>query len=84
VTVWALPQEFSAAVPTSHADVRIEIEDRVFRELAILVDERGSVAELTQGAPDRLMDAERMRILNERCKEQVECFVHVPAGGEVA
>ena len=49
VTVRALPEQLGAAVPASHADVRIEIEDRVARELAVAVDEGWLVASLLWG-----------------------------------
>ena len=40
VAVRALPEELGAAVAAAHADVRIEVEDGVPRELAVAIDER--------------------------------------------
>ena len=61
-----------AAVAAAHADVRIEVEDRVPRQLAVAVDQRRLVAELPERAPDRLVDAERVRVLHERGEQQIE------------
>src|SRR6266566_4222533 len=84
VTVGALPQELGAAVSAPHADVGIEIEDRVARELAVAFDERGWMAKLDESAPDRLVDAERVRILNERGEEQLERVVRLTAGRQMS
>src|SRR5207253_1792168 len=78
-----LPQELRAAVTAAHADVRVEIEDRMFGELAVAVHERRRMMKRRQRAPDRLMDAERVRILNERREQQVERVRRPSAGGEV-
>src|SRR5689334_2115143 len=72
VAVRTLPQELGAAVAASHADVRIEIEDRVAGQLAVAVDEAWLVAELAERAPDRLVDAESVRVLHERRKQEIE------------
>ena len=42
------------------------------------------MAQLAERAPDRLMDAERVRILHERGEQQVERLVRPAAGREVA
>src|SRR5205823_1579485 len=84
VTVRTLPQELRAAVAAAHADVRVEIEDRVPRELAVSVDERCRMAKLAERAPDRLMNAEGVRILHEGGKQQIERVVLLTARGQVA
>ena len=83
VTVGALPQQLGAPVSAPHADVGVEIEDRVARELAVAFDERGGMAKLDERAPDRLVDAERVRILNERGEEQLERVVRLAAGRQM-
>ena len=40
VAVRALPEELGAAIAAAHADVRVEVEDRMPRQLAVAVDER--------------------------------------------
>ena len=40
VAVRALPEQLGAAVAAAHADVRVEVEDRVLGQLAVAVDER--------------------------------------------
>src|SRR5262249_58224710 len=72
VAMRALPEELRAPIAAAHADVWIEVEDRVLRQLGVAIDERGRMVELTERAPDRLMDAQRVRVLNERGEEQVE------------
>jgi hypothetical protein len=52
--------------------VRVEVEDGVFGQFAVAVHERGGVVELAQRPPDRLMDAQRVRILDESGEQQVE------------
>src|SRR5262245_22934312 len=80
----ALPQQLRAAVAAAHADVRIEVEDRVLRQLRVAVDERRRMMELAERAPDRLVDAERVRVLDERRKEQIQRIARMSAGREVA
>src|SRR5262245_14956984 len=79
----ALPQELGASVPAPHADVGIEVEHRVFGELAVPVDERGRMAKLAECPPDRLVDAERVRVLHERREEQIERFLRVASMDQV-
>ena len=83
VAVRALPEQLRAAIAAAHADVRIEIEDRVARQLAVAIDERRLVAELPERAPDRLVDAERVRILDERGEQEIERVARPVAGGEM-
>ncbi len=40
VAMRALPEQLGAAVPAAHADVRIQIEHRVLRQLAVAIHER--------------------------------------------
>src|SRR5665213_57250 len=84
VTVRTLPQQFGAAIAAAQADVRIEIEDRVLRQLAVVIDERCRMTQLAERAPDRLVDAERMRILDERGEEQFERVLGVPTGRQMS
>ena len=79
----ALPEQFGASVAAPHADVRVEIEDRVARQLAVAIDERRFVPELSERAPDCLVNAERVRILHERREEQIERVVRPPARRQV-
>ena len=64
--------------------MRVEVEHGVARQLAVAIDERRLVAQLTERPPDRLMDAQRVRILHERREEQVERVVRPATGREVA
>src|SRR5689334_25432927 len=41
VTVWALPQELGRSVAAAQADVWIQIENRVARQVDVPVDKRG-------------------------------------------
>src|SRR5689334_2109858 len=84
VAVRALPEQLGAAIAAAHADVRVEIEDRVLGQLAIAIDERGGMMQLTERAPDRLVDAERMRILDQRGEQQVERLARLTGGREMA
>src|SRR5205814_9226825 len=68
VAMRALPQELRAAIAAAHADVRIEIKDGVLGQLAVTIDERHRVVELPEGPPDRLVNAERVRVLHQRGK----------------
>ena len=83
VAVRALPEQLRAAVAAAHADVRIEIEDRVLGQLAVAIDERRRVVELAERAPDRLVDAERVRVLHERGEQQVERLARLAAAGQM-
>src|SRR5207245_1088117 len=67
-----------------HADVRVEIEDSVLGQLAVAIDERRGMMQLSERPPDRLVDAERVRVLDEGGKEQVERFAWVAAAGQMA
>ena len=84
VAVGALPQQLRAAVAAAHADVGVEVEDRVPRQLAVAIDERDRMVQLAERAPDRLMNAERVWILDERREEQIERFARVAARREMA
>ena len=42
------------------------------------------MAELPEGAPDRLVDAERVRVLHQRGEQQVERFARLARGRQVA
>ena len=81
VTVRALPEELRAPVSAPHADVGIEIEDGVPGELAVAVDKGWRVPQLCERPPDRLMDAERMRIQDWRAR--LALSRHLAAGGQV-
>src|SRR5881628_737733 len=83
VAVRALPQQLGAAIAAAQAHVRIEVENRVPRQLAVAVDENRLVTELAERAPDRLMDAERVWILYERREEQIQRVARPAAGREV-
>ena len=72
VAVRALPEQLGAAIAAAHADVRIEVEDRVLGQLAVAIDERRRMVKLAERAPDRLVDAERVRVLDQRGEQQVE------------
>src|SRR5207249_7551749 len=52
VAVRALPQQLGAAIAAAQADVRIEIEHRVARQLAVAVDEHRLMTKLAERAPD--------------------------------
>ncbi len=55
VAVRALPEQLGAAVPAAHADVRIEVEDRLPRDLDVARDERpaaGRAATACSRSPD--------------------------------
>src|SRR5262249_22608533 len=84
VAVRALPEELGAAVAAAHADVWIELEDRVLRQLGVAVDERGRMVKLAERSPDCLVNAESVRIRNERGKQQIERVARLAAGREVA
>src|SRR5436309_1834441 len=79
-----LPQQLRAAIAAAHADVRIEVKDRVLRQLGIAVDEGGRMVELTERAPDRLVDAQRVRVLDERGEEQIQRVARLSAGRQMA
>ena len=80
----ALPEQFRAAIATAHADVRVEVEDRMAGQLAVPIDQARLVMKLTERAPDGLMDAQRVRVLHQRCELQVERLARAPAGRQVA
>src|SRR5262245_30240444 len=83
VAMRTLPEHLRAAVAAAHAHVRIEIEHRVLGQLAVAIDERRGMLQLAERPPDRLTDAQRVRILDERREQQVERVARTPAGGEV-
>src|SRR5207247_2824476 len=83
VTVRALPQQLGAAIAAAQAHVWVEVEDGVPRQLAVAVDENRLVTELAERAPDRLMDAAGVRVLDERCEEQIQRVARPLAGREV-
>src|SRR5438552_18228822 len=66
VAVRALPEKLRAAIAAAQAHVRIEVEDRVLAQPAVAIDERAGMMELAERAPDGLMDAQRVRTLDER------------------
>ena len=55
VAMRALPEQLGAAVAAAHADVRVEIEHGVLRQLAVAVDQCGRMAQLRR-APARSPD----------------------------
>ena len=83
VAVGALPEQLGAAVAAPYADVRIEIEHGVFGQLAVAIDERRRMMHLPERVPDRLMDAERVWILDECREKQVERLLRMLAGGQM-
>ena len=40
--------------------------------------------QLSERPPDRLMDAERVRVLDERREQQIERFLRLPGRGQMA
>ena len=80
----ALPEQLRAAVAAADADMRIEIEDRMLGELAVAVDERRRMMQRGERTPDRLMDAERVRVLDEGGEQQIERFAGIAARRQVA
>src|SRR5438105_2443075 len=80
----ALPQQLCAAVAATHADVRIEIEDCMLGELAVPVDERRRILQLPERAPDRAMNAQRVRVLHERGEKEIKCLARMSAGCQMA
>src|SRR5215475_12301491 len=70
-----LPEQLRAAVPATHAHVGVEIKDRVFGQFAVTFDERLGMPQLSECAPDGLMNTERMRILHERSEEKFQRFL---------
>ena len=83
VAVGALPQQLGTAIAAAHAHVRIEIEHRVPRQFTVSIDERRLVMELTERAPDGLVDAERVGVLHERGEQQIKGFARMRAGCQV-
>ena len=55
------------------ADVRIEVEDRVARQVRIAADEGRVEIQRGQHAPDLLVDGQAVRIVGQRVEQQVEC-----------
>ena len=56
----------------------------MFGQLPVPVDERRRVSQGRERAPDRLMDAQGVRILHERGELQVERIVRAAAGRQMA
>src|SRR5262245_47733649 len=83
VAVRALPQQLRAAVTAAHADVRVQIEDRVPCEVAVTIDETGRVVQLAERPPDRLVDTQRVRILHERGEQEIERLAWLVRRGEM-
>src|SRR5262249_7429596 len=79
-----LPEQLGAAVPAAHAHVGVEIKDRVLGQLAVTFDERLGMPQLSERAPDGLMNTEGMRILNECGEEKFQRFLRTAVGREMA
>ena len=64
VTVRALPEQLGAPVSAAHAHMRVEIEDGVLGQLAVPIDESRLVVQLSERAPDRLMNSQGVGVLH--------------------
>ena len=62
MTLGTLPQEFSASIPTPHTDV---IKDGVVGNADISTHQRGIEVESHQCSPDRLVDSEGVRVVDQ-------------------
>ena len=80
----ALPEELGASIAAAHAHVGIQIEDGVPGQLAVAIHQRRFMTELTERAPDRLVNAQGMRVLHEGGKQEVERLVRSSACRQVA
>lgn len=65
MTLGTLPQEFSASIPTPHTDVGIKIKDGVVGNADISTHQRGIEVESHQCSPDRLVDSEGVRVVDQ-------------------
>ena len=72
VALRALPEQLGAAVAAAHADVRIEIEDRVAGERQVALEQLRRTAERRKRLPDFLVNHQRVRVVAERLEEQFE------------
>ena len=81
MAVRALPEQLGAAIAAADADVRVEIEDGIARELDVTRDERRRQAERRQRLPDRLMQRQRVRVDDERVEEQLQRVRMLPLPG---
>src|SRR4051812_17030752 len=79
----ALPEKFRAAIAAPQADVRVEIEDRIARQLDIAPDETCRKVERRERLPDRLMQRERMRVVSDRLEEELERIGRLSLRGQV-
>ena len=68
----ALPEQFSAPVAAVHADVRIDVEDRVAGEVHVAIDQRAIEVQVRERLPDRLVEGERVRVDDERLEQEIE------------
>src|SRR5262245_50032157 len=78
-----MPEEFGTSVAATHADVGIQIEDGVSRQLAVSIYQRRFMTELTERAPDGLVNTQRMRVLHESRKQEVERLMRSSACRQV-
>src|SRR3954469_217014 len=83
MAVRALPEQFRASVPAAHADVRIDVEDRVVGEIAVALHQRGRELQLRERLPDRLVQRERVRMESQRLEEESESFGRLPMPRQV-
>ena len=61
----------------------IEVEDRVARQLFVAADERGRQLQRRQRLPDRLVQGERVRMVDERLEQQLQRLLRAVRGREV-
>src|SRR4051794_35469837 len=71
VAMRTLPEELRAAVAAADADVRIEIENRVAREVDVARDKRWRQAQFRERLPDRLVQRGRGGVGEERHEQQL-------------
>ena len=84
MAVRTLPQELGAPIAAARADMRIEVEHGVLCQLAVPLHQGRRVMKVSELAPDRLVNAEGMWVVNERGKEQIERIVRVSTHGQMA
>src|SRR3954462_9855436 len=83
VTMRTLPEKFRAAIAASQADVRVQIEDRIARQLDIAPDETRRKIERRKRLPDRLVQRERMRVVSDRLEQELERIGRLSLRGQM-
>ena len=72
VAVGTLPEQLRRPIPASHADVRVQVEHRLSRDVDVPSDQGARQIKGGERVPNCLVDGQRVRVVFQGREEEVE------------